>query len=442
MKKVPVESIGIQDGPSAICSEIHNASIQVSVVKQTISDTMRQPLIQFDKVSKTLGTNQILKEVSLCIYEGEVTVIIGKSGVGKSVLLKHIIGLMQPDSGEIFLFGRPLSKMKTPEIDKLRGKFSYVFQDAALFDSMTVLENIAFPLRGGTSLLKSEIKNRVEEKMQLFELQGVQDKYPGQISGGMKRRVALARALITNPEVVLLDEPTTGLDPIRRNAVLSMLVDFQDKFGFTAVMISHEIPDIFLISQRIVMLHEGKIRFEGSYEEIRRLSDPVVRQFINGLEKPRDTLTGLATQIQGERRFQEELARLRLHRIIFSVVILKVENLDEINQKIGHVAGQIVLKNLALQIQQRLDITDSCARYSLDKILIVLHNAGIDETRKFSKSLAKELTIKDLLDSETGNGLTIRISAGYAQAEEDSLIKELLTKAESKDSLYYEFELK
>lgn len=290
--------------------------------------------------------------------------------------------------------------------------------------------------------MKSEIKNRVEEKMQLFELQGVQDKYPGQISGGMKRRVALARALITNPEVVLLDEPTTGLDPIRRNAVLSMLVDFQDKFGFTAVMISHEIPDIFLISQRIVMLHEGKIRFEGSYEEIRRLSDPVVRQFINGLEKPRDTLTGLATQIQGERRFQEELARLRLHRIIFSVVILKVENLDEINQKIGHVAGQIVLKNLALQIQQRLDITDSCARYSLDKILIVLHNAGIDETRKFSKSLAKELTIKDLLDSETGNGLTIRISAGYAQAEEDSLIKELLTKAESKDSLYYEFELK
>ncbi len=442
MKKVPVESIGIQDGPPAICSEIHNASIQVSVVKQTISDTMRQPLILFDKVSKTLGTNQILKEVSLCIYEGEVTVIIGKSGVGKSVLLKHIIGLMQPDSGEIFLFGRPLSKMKTPEIDKLRGKFSYVFQDAALFDSMTVLENIAFPLRGGTSLLKSEIKNRVEEKMQLFELQGVQDKYPGQISGGMKRRVALARALITNPEVVLLDEPTTGLDPIRRNAVLSMLVDFQDKFGFTAVMISHEIPDIFLISQRIVMLHEGKIRFEGSYEEIRRLSDPVVRQFINGLEKPRDTLTGLATQIQGERRFQEELARLRLHRIIFSVVILKVENLDEINQKIGHVAGQIVLKNLALQIQQRLDITDSCARYSLDKILIVLHNAGIDETRKFSKSLAKELTIKDLLDSETGNGLTIRISAGYAQAEEDSLIKELLTKAESKDSLYYEFELK
>lgn len=442
MKKVPVESIGIQDGPPAICSEIHNASIQVSVVKQTISDTMRQPLIQFDKVSKTLGTNQILKEVSLCIYEGEVTVIIGKSGVGKSVLLKHIIGLMQPDSGEIFLFGRPLSKMKTPEIDKLRGKFSYVFQDAALFDSMTVLENIAFPLRGGTSLLKSEIKNRVEEKMQLFELQGVQDKYPGQISGGMKRRVALARALITNPEVVLLDEPTTGLDPIRRNAVLSMLVDFQDKFGFTAVMISHEIPDIFLISQRIVMLHEGKIRFEGSYEEIRRLSDPVVRQFINGLEKPRDTLTGLATQIQGERRFQEELARLRLHRIIFSVVILKVENLDEINQKIGHVTGQIVLKNLALQIQQRLDITDSCARYSLDKILIVLHNAGIDETRKFSKSLAKELTIKDLLDSETGNGLTIRISAGYAQAEEDSLIKELLTKAESKDSLYYEFELK
>jgi phospholipid/cholesterol/gamma-HCH transport system ATP-binding protein len=145
----------MQDVPPAICSEIHSASIQVSAVKQTISDTMRQPLIQFDKVSKTFGTNQILKEVSLSIYEGEVTAIIGKSGVGKSVLLKHIIGLMQPDSGEIFLFGRPLSKMKNPEIDKLREKFSYVFQDAALFDSMTVRENIAFPLRGGTSLPKS-----------------------------------------------------------------------------------------------------------------------------------------------------------------------------------------------------------------------------------------------------------------------------------------------
>ena len=403
---------------------------------------MIQPLIKFENVSKSFGTNPVLKEVSLSIYQGEVTAIIGKSGVGKSVLLKHIIGLIQPDAGEIFLYGRPISKMKNPEIDKLMKKFSYVFQDAALFDSMTVRENIAFPLRRGSSLPKSEVKIRVEEKMHLFELQQVHDKYPSQISGGMKRRLALARALVTNPEVVLLDEPTTGLDPIRRNVLHSMIVEFQDKLGFTAVIISHEIPDIFLISQRIVMLDEGKIRFEGSYEEIRRLSDPFVRQFINGLEKPRDALTGLATHIQGERRFQEELARLQRHQIIFSVVMLTIENLNEINENLGHVTGQTVLRNFAAQIQARLNITDTCSRYSLDKILVVLHNSDIDEARKFATRLAGELKAEDLLNNKAGSKVTIRISAGYAQADEDSMIREVLAKAESRDSLYYEFELK
>lgn len=403
---------------------------------------MRQALIQFDKVSKTLGSNQILKEVSLSIYQGEVTAIIGKSGVGKSVLLKHIIGLMQPDSGEIFFYGRPVSKMKNPEIDKLMEKFSYVFQDTALFDSMTVRENIAFPLRRGASLSKSEVKIRVEEKMQLFELQGVHDKYPSQISGGMKRRVALARALVTEPEVVLLDEPTTGLDPIRKNAVYSMIIDFQKKFGFTAIMISHEIPDIFYFSQRIAMLNDGRICFEGTPEDIRRFSDPLVRQFVNGMEKPRDMLTGMATQTQAERKFQEELARLQLHRIDFCVVMLTVENIDEINEKMGHMTALTIIKNFAIQIQQRLDITDSCSRYSLDKILIVLHNADINEAKEFVTRLARELKVENLLNNKAGSKLTIRISAGYAQAEEDSLLKEVLAKAESKDSLYYEFELK
>jgi phospholipid/cholesterol/gamma-HCH transport system ATP-binding protein len=403
---------------------------------------MIQPLIKFENVSKSFGTNQVLKEVSLSIYQGEVTAIIGKSGVGKSVLLKHIIGLMQPDAGEIFFNGRPLSRMKNPEIDKLREKFSYVFQDTALFDSMTVRENIAFPLRGGTSLPKSEVKSRVEEKMRLFELLGVHDKYPSQISGGMKRRLALARALVTEPEVVLLDEPTTGLDPIRKNAVYSMIVDLQKKIGFSAVMISHEIPDIFYFSQRIAMLNDGIICFEGTPEEIRRFSDPVVRQFINGLEKPRDMLTGMATRTQVERKFQEELARLQLHRIDFCVVMLTVENIDEINEKMGHLTGLTIIKNFAIQIQQRLDITDSCSRYSLDKILIVLHNADINEARKFVNRLARELIVEDLLNNKASAKLTIRISAGYAQAEEDSLLKEVLSKAESKDSLYNEFELK
>jgi len=402
---------------------------------------MAQPLIQFKDVFKKFGDGRVLRGVNLCIYQGEITTIIGKSGEGKSVLLKHMIGLIHPDAGEIILDGQFLSKMKSSEIDKLRGKFSYVFQDTALFDSMTIYDNIALPLREGTSLPKSEIRQRVENQLQLFELEDVQDKYPAQISGGMKRRVALARALVTDPEVVLLDEPTTGLDPIRKNAVYALIVGFQKKFGFSVVMISHEIPDIFYFTQRVIMLDKGKIRFEGTPDEIRRCADPVVQQFIQGLEKPRDALTGMATQLQGERKFEEELARLQSDQITFSAVMFTVENLEELNEKIGHVAAQIMLKNFAVQIKQRLDITDSCSRYSLDRILVVLHNADKDEARRFATRLAGELKKKDLLNSYEGADVDIRISAGYAQADQDSLTKEVLAKAESKDSRYFEFEL-
>ena len=277
--------------------------------------------------------------------------------------------------------------------------------------------------------------------MQQFELHAFRDKYPAELSGGMKRRVALARALVTDPEVVLLDEPTAGLDPVRRNAVYAMIVDFQKKFGFTAVMISHEVPDIFFFSQRIAMLDEGKIRFEGSSEDIQHCTDSVVQLFIQGLEKPRDALTGMATPLQGERKFQEEMARLQHHQIAFSVVMITIENLDEINLQMGHVVGQTLLKNFAAQIKQRLDITDSCSRYSLDRILVVLHNADIEDARRFATRLERELRFEDLLTIDNRDGFRIRISAGYAQAEEDSLIKEVLAKAESKDSRYYEFEL-
>jgi len=402
---------------------------------------MERPIIQFYNVFKNFSANHVLRGISLRIFPGQVTTIICKSGTGKSVLLKHIIGLLQPDAGEILLYGQPLSKMKPSQLNQLRARFSYVFQDAALFDSMTVSGNIALPLLEGTSLAKSEIRARVEDKMQQFELQTFRNKYPAELSGGMKRRVALARALVTDPEVVLLDEPTAGLDPVRRNAVYAMIVDFQKKFGFTAVMISHEVPDIFFFSQRIAMLDDGKIRFEGSPEELQRCTDSAVQLFIQGLDKPRDALTGMGTPLQGAKKFQEEMVRLQQHQIAFSVVMLTLENLDEINTKMGHVVGQTMLKNFAAQIKQRLDITDSCSRYSLERILVVLHNADIEDARRFATSLERELRFEDLLTADKKNNLRIRISAGYAQAEEDSLIKEVLAKAESKDSRYYEFEL-
>jgi len=221
-----------------------------------------------------------------------------------------------------------------------------------------------------------------------------------------------------------------------------MIADYQRRFRFTAVLISHEIPDIFFLSQRIAMLDDGKIRFEGTPEEIRQSDDPVVQQFIKGIEKPHDPLTDMATQLQGERRYMEALARLHRHQIIFSVIILTVENLDEISKKIGHVRGQNLLKNFAGQIQQRLEITDSCARYSLHKFLVVLHDADIHQARMFCERLAAELKAKDLLETTALQNLDILISAGFAEAEEDSPIKEVLSKAEMKDSAYYEFLLK
>ena len=402
---------------------------------------MNQPLIQFDNVYKKFGANQVLNGVSLSIYQGEITTIIGMSGMGKSVLLKHIIGLLKPDSGRILYQGRPLYDMKKADIDKLKARFSYVFQDTALFDSMSVYENIALPLKEATSLPKGEIRTRVQDKMKLFDLEGIDHKYPSQLSGGMKKRVALARALVTEPEIVLFDEPTTGLDPIRKSAVHSMISDYQRRLGFTGVVISHDIPDIFYISQRVAMLDEGKIRFEGSPEDIQHASDEIVQQFIQGLETPHDALTGMATQAQGERKFQEEMARLQSQKITFSVIALTVQNFDEVNEKLGHVAGQTVVKNLASQVKQRLEINDTCYRYGMNKIMVVQHNAKMDKTRKFCIKLARELRVCDFIEGECQPGLNLWITAGFAEAQEGSPLKEVLANAESTDSTYFEFRI-
>jgi phospholipid/cholesterol/gamma-HCH transport system ATP-binding protein len=244
---------------------------------------MREPLIQFKNIQKRFGENEVLKGADLSIYKGEITTIIGKSGVGKSVLLKHIIGLVEQDAGAIFFEGRPVSEMKKTERKNLKRKCSYMFQGTALFDSLTVYENIALPLAETTPLSKSEIEKRVKDKMNQLDLVGIDEKFPSQLSGGMKKRVALARALVTDPEIILFDEPTTGLDPIRKKAVHDMISDYQRKFGFTGVVVSHDIPDIFHISQRVAMLDGGRILFEGSPEELSRVSDPAVKEFIQGL---------------------------------------------------------------------------------------------------------------------------------------------------------------
>ena len=245
---------------------------------------MTEPLIQFRQVFKSFGDNAVLKGVDLSIYGGEVTTIIGKSGIGKSVLLKHVIGLLEPDAGEILFQGQAINTLTRAERRALKMKFSYMFQGTALFDSMTVYENVALPLKEKGRVPQREIDQRVHDKLAQLDLNGSEAQYPSQLSGGMKKRVAMARALVTEPQIVLFDEPTTGLDPIRKNAAHAMIAEYQQKFGFTGIMVSHEIPDVFYISQRIAMLDKGRIIFQGSPEEIQQSTEPVIRQFIRGLD--------------------------------------------------------------------------------------------------------------------------------------------------------------
>lgn len=399
---------------------------------------MNQALIEFKNVSKSFGARSVLREANLSIYRGEIITIIGKSGVGKSVLLKHIIGLVEPDSGQILYEGRSLAEMSKKDRKALKSKFSYMFQNTALFDSMTVFDNVALPLKERATLSDSDIRRKVREKMDQLDLGEINDDYPSQLSGGMKKRVALARALVTDPEIILFDEPTTGLDPIRKNAVHSMISDYQKRLGFTGVVVSHEIPDIFYISQRIAMIDEGRIVFEGTPEEIQQTEDATVRQFVQGLETGHDHLTGLPPQTRGEKRFREELARLQRHKVSFSLIIFTVKNLREINEKAGHVAGQTVLRNFVAELERHLRLTDTCYRYGLDKIVVVLTNTNGEQAQQTCDKLSRELKMDEIFGPvpRLHEGLGCLVSVGFAEVREDSKIEAVIARAESmQDSL-------
>lgn len=400
---------------------------------------MDHPLIQFKDVHKHFVDKRVLDGINLSIYAGQITSIIGKSGVGKSVLLKHMIGLIRQDSGDIFFNGKPLVALKKKEREALKKKFSYMFQGTALFDSMTVFENIALPLKEKTSLRREEIGRRVHQKMEQLDLQAIDDEYPAQLSGGMKKRVALARALITDPEIVLFDEPTTGLDPIRKSVVHGMIADYQKRFGFTGVIVSHEIPDIFYISQRIAMLEDGRILFEGTPDEIQYAEDPVIQQFISGLESHRDELTGLASQQAGDRKFREEMTRLQSHQIAFSMVLLTVQNIDQINEALGRKAGQTALKNFALQLQRLIRITDTCSRYGLNKILLVLSNTTREQAQAFCAKLGRKVKGETILAFLPQPDVCFTVGVGIVEVKRGSTIESILAVAEAGQEKMFEF---
>lgn len=236
--------------------------------------------ITLENISKSFGRQKVLDELNLSLESKKITVIIGQSGGGKSVLLKHIIGLVKPDSGRILIDDIDISRLNEEELNEMRKNFGMLFQEAALFDSMTVGENVAFPLNEHRRLPKIEVQRIVTEKLLQVGLTGVTEKMPSELSGGMRKRVGLARALALDPKIILFDEPTTGLDPIMCDAIDQLILETQKKTGATCVVISHDIESTFKIAHRIAMLYNGKIIEYGSPDDIRSSDNPVLRQFV------------------------------------------------------------------------------------------------------------------------------------------------------------------
>jgi len=239
-------------------------------------------VILIENLWKTFGNQEVLRGVSLQVKTGEFVALVGMSGCGKSLLLRHLVRLMRPDKGRVLVDGQDVAKMPREELERLRSRIGFVFQSGALFDSDTVFDNVAFPLREKTRWSETKIRNKVLEELDLVGLKDAEHKYPAQLSGGMRKRVALARTLVRAPEIVLFDEPTTGLDPIVVNSILHLFNSVHKRLNLTGILVSHEIPQIFGIVQKVAMLYEGQIIAVESPETIGTSQNPVLDQFIHG----------------------------------------------------------------------------------------------------------------------------------------------------------------
>ena len=388
-------------------------------------EAQREPLIEFKGVSKTFGDRNILNRIDLSVYEGEVTTLIGLSGTGKSVTLKHIIGMLKPDEGQILYRGKAIDQMSKKQWNEYIGQISYMFQSNALFDSMTVFENVAMPLKYTTKLKKKEIEERAMARIEQTELTEVADKYPSEISGGMQKRTALARALVTDPSIVLFDEPTTGQDPIRKNAILSMVAEYQKRFGFTALLISHEIPDVYFISNRILALYDRKIVFQGDPEEFEALDHPFRQELITSLESLGEELTGLYSKRHFKVRYQSDLSQ-RNPDASFAVAVFKLDEMEAIIENLGHDAAQQIIRSLGSYINKHFGAVGGfSSRQTMEEYTTVLPYSDLEEAKRIMADFTKDFQEHGIHGLETAVGgdsdaeecIEITILAGLAQGK-------------------------
>lgn len=405
------------------------------------------PLIELRNVKKSFGSKVVLDGVNLTIEEGQVTTIIGKSGTGKSVMLKNIIGLMEPDEGTILFKGQDIATMGPHERQDYYRRLSYMFQNNALFDSMTVYENIAFPLEQTTELSREEIRARVRQKLEQTDLVGVGGRFPSEISGGMQKRVAFSRALVTQPEIVLFDEPTTGQDIVRRNAILSMIAEYKKKFGFTAVVISHDIPDVLFISNRVLVLHQGKIVFQGTPRELENFEHPYVDEFIDSLEGFKEHLTGLYSQRSFKMRYHSTLSKKKQDEG-YCVLIFAIADFDRVCEVLGHVTGQNLVRELGNYIAKHFDVVGGfSARRRRSRFITVLPHADLDEVRQLLAGFGRDLEQRgfpsavDPFFDPGGRCHDLSILAGYGEGSGSrETLSDVLVKA--RRNLYAIAELK
>ncbi|MFH1066802.1 MAG: ABC transporter ATP-binding protein [bacterium] len=247
-------------------------------------------LLSVHNVHKALGGLAVLRGVNLDVEKGEHVVVIGRSGGGKSVLLRHITCLLKPDIGSVAYQGVDLTPLDEEALNPHRRKMGMLFQNGALFDSLSVENNLAFPLREEGKADEKEIKDRVDEALEIVDLPGQQKKMPAELSGGMKKRVALARAVINRPDLMLYDEPTTGLDPIVADSINRLIIRLRERLNMTAVVVTHDMVSAFMIADRVAYLHDGKIYFQGTPEQIKKSNDPVVKKFVQGISEPQDAI--------------------------------------------------------------------------------------------------------------------------------------------------------
>jgi len=240
------------------------------------------PMIAVRSLAKKIGQQEILRGVDLEVRTGETLVIIGRSGGGKSVLLKHLVGLMEPDAGEIWIQGQNITGINERQLAAIRQKVGILFQGGALFDSMTVADNIAFPLREAGQRDPKVLRSKVAEMLEVMEMEGEEDKMPESLSGGMKKRVGLARAIIRRPSCVLYDEPTSGLDPVVADSINRLIRRLQQRFGMTSVVVTHDMKSAFDVADRIAYLHEGRIYFDGTADQLQQSTDPLIQDFLIG----------------------------------------------------------------------------------------------------------------------------------------------------------------